>query len=74
MLPCPPPATLYPIVTLKPSLRYEVDLAGDVLAVTLHVTNPGEAAFDFQVRYTADRAPHRPHNVVQPLLLLVYVW
>lgn len=31
------------------SLRYEVDLAADVLAVTLHVTNPGEEAFDFQV-------------------------
>ncbi|CAM9864755.1 unnamed protein product [Pylaiella littoralis] len=30
------------------SLRYEVDLAADVLAVTLHVTNPGEEAFDFQ--------------------------
>lgn len=34
------------------SLRYEVDLAEDVLAVTLHVTNPGEQAFDFQVRET----------------------
>lgn len=32
------------------SLRYEVDLADDVLAVTLHVTNPAEQAFDFQVR------------------------
>eukprot|EP00903_Cladosiphon_okamuranus_P009477 g9031.t1 len=30
------------------SLRYEVDLADDVLTVTLHVTNPGEQAFDFQ--------------------------
>lgn len=31
------------------SLRYEVDLSADALAVTLHVTNPGEEAFDFQV-------------------------
>ncbi|CAM9604716.1 unnamed protein product [Scytosiphon promiscuus] len=30
------------------SLRYEVDLSADALAVTLHVTNPGEEAFDFQ--------------------------
>ncbi|CAM9171816.1 unnamed protein product [Ectocarpus fasciculatus] len=30
------------------SLRYEVDLGADVLAVTLHITNSGEEAFDFQ--------------------------
>ncbi len=40
----------YCTVTVTRSLRYEVDLADDVLAVTLHVTNPGEEAFDFQVR------------------------
>lgn len=33
------------------SLRYEVDLAADVLSVTLHVTNPGDEAFDFQVTF-----------------------
>ncbi|CAM9135964.1 unnamed protein product, partial [Hapterophycus canaliculatus] len=31
------------------SLRYEVDLSADALGVTLHVTNPGEDTFDFQV-------------------------
>ncbi|CAM9706927.1 unnamed protein product [Ascophyllum nodosum] len=30
------------------SLRYEVDLSADALAVTLHVTNPGESSFDFK--------------------------
>lgn len=44
----------YIVLSLHPSivnlsLRYEVDLAEDVLAVTLHVTNPGDQAFDFQV-------------------------
>lgn len=31
------------------SLRYEVDLADNELAVTLHVNNPGDEPFDFQV-------------------------
>eukprot|EP00904_Undaria_pinnatifida_P007942 jgi/Undpi1/4278/HiC_scaffold_17.g07644.m1 len=32
----------------KFSLRYEVDLAEDVLGVTLHITNTGDEAFEFQ--------------------------